>query len=411
LETLAARPRGEARRRSSHFGLSRKTGQSGLQRYESRGVAGLLDHPRRPTRSPNQMTPALAHPFLRSRSDPDLSAMTLAPPRERIRRSSVILGAVLEAQLAEERRRGRLSRSGTAVLDNPLAVDGSQQGRSEAYIVLIHPAEMEIGRRIQLEGERYTLGRDPDCAVPLERDSVSRQHASLVRGEGGRWRVRDLGSTNGTRVNEQLIEGEVHLKDGDQIRLGDVVFKFLIGSNVENLYHQEVYQLSVLDGLTGIHNKRYFVDFLERELASAHRHRNPLTLVMFDIDHFKPLNDERGHLGGDAVLKQLAERIRPRIRREDLFARYGGEEFVVILTITKLEGGIRFAQNIRQMIARRPFSFEGTQIPLTISLGVTTMFDEPKVDAEALIRRADERLYEAKRAGRNRVAPALAESR
>src|SRR5690606_6676544 len=256
--------------------------------------------------------------------------------------------------------------------------------------------------------ERYSVGRDPDAAIPLERDSVSRQHAALERDGRGPWRVIDLGSTNGTLVNERPVE-ELTLKNGDQIRFGDVVFKFLSGGHIETLYHQEVYQLSVLDGLTGIHNKRYFLDFLDRELASAHRHKNPLTLVMFDIDHFKAINDEHGHVVGDAVLKQLAERIRPRIRREDLFARYGGEEFGAILTITRLEGGVRFAENVRQMIARRPFATGGLQLPVTISLGVTTMQDEPSLTSEALIRRADERLYEAKRAGRNRVVPSLAE--
>ena len=299
------------------------------------------------------------------------------------------------------------------MLDEPIAgADGKTPTRRESSIILLHPPEMPIGRRTQLEHDRMSVGRDATSAIPLERDSVSRQHAELVRGSDSQWSVRDLGSTNGTFVNERPVdtgeEGEP-LRNGDQLRFGDVVFKFLSGGDVESLYHQEVYQLSVQDGLTGVHNKRYFMDFLERELASAHRHKNPLTLVMLDIDHFKQLNDERGHLCGDAVLKQLAQRISPRIRREDLFARYGGEEFAAILTITGLQGGVRFAENIRQMVARRPFTFEKEQLPVTISLGVTCMESEPSVDAEALIHRADQLLYEAKRAGRNRVAPNVAE--
>ncbi len=315
--------------------------------------------------------------------------------------------------VAQERRRGgRKSRGGTAVLDEPIGGEGKTPTRREATIILIHPPEMPIGRRTTLEQDRMAIGRDPAAAIPLERDSVSRHHAELVRSGEDHWMVRDLGSTNGTFVNERPVEpgddGEA-LRNGDQLRFGDVVFKFLSGGNVESLYHQEVYQLSVQDGLTGVHNKRYFMDFLERELASAHRHKNPLTLVMLDIDHFKQLNDEHGHLGGDAVLNQLAARISPRIRREDLFARYGGEEFAAILTITGLAGGVRFAENVRQMVARRPFTFEKVQLPITVSLGVTTMENEPSVDAEALIQRADQLLYEAKRAGRNRVAPTPAE--
>ena len=307
----------------------------------------------------------------------------------------------------------RKSRSGTAVLEEPIAgSEGKTPTRREASIILIHPPEMPIGRRTQLEQDKMAIGRDPASAIPLERDSVSRQHAELSRIGDSQWLVRDLGSTNGTFVNERPVEpgeeGEV-LRNGDQVRFGDVVFKFLSGGDVESLYHQEVYQLSVQDGLTGVHNKRYFMDFLERELASAHRHKHPLTLVMLDIDHFKQLNDERGHLCGDTVLKQLAQRISPRIRREDLFARYGGEEFAAILTITGLPGGVRFAENIRQMVSRRPFTFEKEQLPVTISLGVTCVENEPPVDVETLIQRADQRLYEAKRGGRNRVAPSLAE--
>ncbi len=290
--------------------------------------------------------------------------------------------------------------------------EGKTPSRREATIILIHPPDMPIGRRTPLDQDRMAVGRDPKAQIVLERDSVSRHHAELVRTGEDRWIVRDLGSTNGTFVNERPVEpgeeGEA-LRAGDQLRFGDVVFKYLSGGDVESLYHQEVYQLSVQDGLTGVHNKRYFMDFLERELASAHRHKNPLTLVMMDIDHFKQLNDERGHLCGDSVLKQLAQRISPRIRREDLFARYGGEEFAAILTITGLQGGFRFAENIRQMVARRPFAFEKAQLPVTISLGVTCVENEPSVDPEGLIQRADQRLYEAKRAGRNRVAPTLAE--
>ncbi len=316
--------------------------------------------------------------------------------------------------VAQERRRGiRKSRSGTAVLDEPIGGgEGKTPTRREASIILLHPPDMPLGRRTQLGQDKMSVGRDPAAAIPLERDSVSRQHAELCRTDDAHWLVRDLGSTNGTFVNERPVEageeGEA-LRNGDQLRFGDVVFKFLSGDNIEAQYHEEIYRLSIMDGLTAVHNKRYFMDFLERELASAHRHKHPLTLVMLDIDHFKQLNDERGHLCGDAVLKQLAQRMSPRIRREDLFARYGGEEFAAILTITALPGGVRFAENIRQIVARRPFVFEKELLPVTVSLGVTCVENEPAVDAETLIQRADQRLYEAKRAGRNRVSPSLAE--
>jgi diguanylate cyclase (GGDEF)-like protein len=161
--------------------------------------------------------------------------------------------------------------------------------------------------------------------------------------------------------------------------------------------------------MTGIHNKRFFMEFLEREIAVASRHGHPLTLVMFDVDHFKIVNDTHGHLAGDAVLKDLAGRIRPRIRREDLFARYGGEEFACVLPSTALPGGIVFADHLRQLIEERPTVFDSQSINFTISLGVTTLHRETGVDPTALIKRADDNLYAAKRGGRNRVIPTLAD--
>lgn len=296
-------------------------------------------------------------------------------------------------------------RSTTLVLDEPGLPMQHPAANKDCYLVLIHPPGMEIGARFELEEDYYLVGRESDAGIRLQRESVSRRHAELKRSRTGQWTVRDLGSTNGTYINEEEIT-ELTIKNGDQVCFGDIVFKFLSSDNVESMYHAEVYQLSVLDGLTGVHNKRYFDDFLERELASAQRHQNPLTLVLIDIDHFKSVNDERGHLCGDAVLKQLADRIKPRIRREDLFARYGGEEFAFILTITPLEGGLRFAETIRDMVERQPFIFEGDRVAVTISLGVATTLNETKVDPDDLIARADQALYAAKNSGRNRVCAA-----
>lgn len=304
------------------------------------------------------------------------------------------------AQAGKSKKR----RGGTVVLDEPPVGTGAESPQAHAYIVLLQAPGGEIGRRTALDGDHYVLGREDDADILLDRETASRQHAELARNIRGQWLVRDLDSTNGTFVNERRIS-EVMLEDGDQLRFGDVIYKFLSGTNVESKYHEEIYQMSTLDALTGVYNRRYLMDFLERELASALRHQNPLTLVMFDIDHFKQVNDVRGHLCGDAVLRQLTDRVKARIRREDLFARYGGEEFAVVLTITGLDGGLRFAESVRQMVAREPFSFEGEEFPITISLGVAGVFEESGVTPDVLIQRADQRLFEAKRAGRNRVSP------
>jgi diguanylate cyclase (GGDEF)-like protein len=296
--------------------------------------------------------------------------------------------------------------SGTLILSRPVEAVTRTQERGEACLVLLHPPGPDIGRRTPLTQRSYVIGREnADLVIP--RSAVSRQHSTLAMDEAGDWWIADLGSTNGTFVNEERIERR-RLADGDQVRFGDAIFKFLNGQNIESAYHEEIYRMTILDGLTGVHNKRYFTEFLEREMAVASRHHHPLALVMFDVDHFKKVNDQRGHLAGDAVLKELAMRIKSRVRREDLFARYGGEEFACVLCSTGMEGGVVFAESLRQIVAERPVIFDGQPIPFTISLGVSAA-TEQVTDAAALIKIADERLYEAKRGGRNRVVPTLAD--
>jgi diguanylate cyclase (GGDEF)-like protein len=297
---------------------------------------------------------------------------------------------------------------GTLILQRPLGPAEKKPQSGEACLVNLHPPGPDIGRRIPLLNQSYIVGRDSEAGFVVSRSSVSRQHARLYVDESGTWWVEDLNSTNGTFVNETRIKNQ-QLTDSDQVRFGDAIYKFLSGSNVESAYHEAIHNMAIQDGMTGIHNKRYFTEFLEREIAVATRHGHPLSLVMFDVDHFKKVNDSHGHLAGDAVLKDLAARIKPRIRREDLFARYGGEEFACVLPSTALPGGIVFAEQLRTMIEERPCSFENQRIPFTISLGVTTMHRETGVDPATLIKRADENLYSAKRGGRNRVVPSLAD--
>jgi diguanylate cyclase (GGDEF)-like protein len=275
---------------------------------------------------------------------------------------------------------------------------GSSTG--EAVLVVLYGPN--LGKRFPLvmPGE-YTIGRLAEVEIPVDAESVSRRHARIFSGPAGFF-VEDLGSTNGSYVNDQRIERTM-LKDGDIIRIGAAILKFLSGQNVESAYHEEIYRLTILDGLTGVHNKRFFLEFLDREISRASRHQTPLALVMFDVDHFKKVNDTHGHLAGDAVLKELCRRIKPRVRREDLLARYGGEEFACVLPDTTYEGAYSFAEKVRQLIEREPVAHDELRLPITISLGVSVTARGEQIDAPALIRRADEKLYEAKRGGRNRV--------
>ncbi len=257
-----------------------------------------------------------------------------------------------------------------------------------------------IGKKYDLSLGVTTLGRDPLATIVLDADSVSRSHARIevVVGETN---VVDLQSTNGTFVNDVQIEKQA-LKSGDLLKVGDVIFKFLAGQNVEAAYHEEIYRMTIRDGLTSIANVRCLNEFLEREFARSRRHGRELAVVLFDIDHFKHINDTLGHLTGDYVLREMARLVDARVRRDELLARYGGEEFCLVLPETTLEGALGYAEIIRKCIEEHRFVFDGAVIPVTISLGVATFAPEMSRPLD-IIRAADEALYRAKRAGRNRV--------
>jgi diguanylate cyclase (GGDEF)-like protein len=145
------------------------------------------------------------------------------------------------------------------------------------------------------------------------------------------------------------------------------------------------------------------MEFLDRELSRSARYKRPLALILFDIDRFKAINDEFGHLGGDFTLRELASCVRSVVRKEELLARYGGEEFVVVLPESSLDGATNLAERIREIVANHAFQFEGKQVRVSVSLGIALTNGDETLTPGELIRQADEKLYQAKRAGRNRV--------
>jgi diguanylate cyclase (GGDEF)-like protein len=274
-------------------------------------------------------------------------------------------------------------------------------GRRNAILVHIYPVGPEIGKRTVLGSRPVVIGRGESSDILINDNSVSRRHA-LIQPAGSGYSVLDLGSTNGTFVNNVPVS-DAALRDGDYLRVGNCIYRFLAGGNVEMEYHEEIYRLTIIDALTETHNKRYLLEFLDRELSRAQRHGRPLSLVMLDIDHFKRINDERGHLAGDYALRELAAGVRSSVRRDELFARYGGEECAVVLPETTPEDAVAFAERIRTQVADRPLTYDGEVFSVTISLGVACTWGASVTSADDLIRLADAALYRAKEGGRNCV--------
>ena len=275
------------------------------------------------------------------------------------------------------------------------------RGTQDACLVHIYPSGPDMGRRYSLSGRGVTLGRGDTCDVRIPDQSVSRTHARIAC-DGAGYDVADLQSTNGTFVNDAPVMTS-RLKDGDYVRVGNCIYRFLAGGNIEADYHEEIYRLTIMDALTETHNKRSLLQFLDHELARSERHQRPLALVMIDIDHFKALNDRLGHLAGDATLRELAACVRSFVRKTDLFARYGGEEFALVLPETTYEGALTCAEQFRGLVEKHPFRFEDEQYQITISLGVAATTGDSTLTPAGFIAQADANLYRAKREGRNRV--------
>ncbi|MBX3181836.1 MAG: GGDEF domain-containing protein [Polyangiaceae bacterium] len=255
----------------------------------------------------------------------------------------------------------------------------------------------KIGLQIHLD-RPVVMGRDPSCDIHFDSDLISRQHAR-VESFAGYYQLQDLGSTNGTFVNDVKVQHH-RLRDGDRVGVGKVLLKFLDGDNIEAEYHKEIYDLMTVDGLTGVANKKHFHDYLATELSRPGV--SLASLIIFDADHFKRINDTHGHAAGDAVLRQLAQVVRQVVPGGHLVGRVGGEEFAVALVGVDFPTAYQVAEAVRVAVEQHTFHFEQRRLPVTVSVGLATR--EVAVEgAEALFKRADEALYRAKQGGRNRV--------
>lgn len=288
----------------------------------------------------------------------------------------------------------------TSVALEPELTDTEDDGRDRAYLIVI--AGSNVGEMHKLDHSLTVLGRSIDSNVRLIDDGISRHHCR-IRVEGGQVVVEDLASRNGTFCNGERLSHHV-LQDGDKLQLGKTtILKFSYHDHLEESFQKQMLESALRDGLTGTYNKRYFLDRLDSEIKFSLRHKVNLALLMMDLDKFKDVNDTHGHLAGDKVLSTFAKMVQKSIRNEDVFARYGGEEFVIITRAISRPDVYHFADRLRHEASQLVIESDGVRIPITVSMGIATIPEDPASTPLELIKAADDMLYEAKRGGRNRV--------
>jgi diguanylate cyclase (GGDEF)-like protein len=283
----------------------------------------------------------------------------------------------------------------------------AQAGQAPPALVLLVGPAASVGRQWPLEDTDRIVGRAPNAHVFVDDRSVSKFHAKLVLSAGD-VSIIDLESTNKTVVNGKIIQPlvPVKLKNNDQIKIGNIIFKFLERGSIETVASAQTFDRSNTDALTGIANRGALNTQAPESFKRSSLIGIPLSLLIFDIDKFKSVNDSFGHPAGDYVLQEVAKVVRDKlIRGNDFFARSGGEEFCLLLLGTPPPLAEEIAERIRATIESHAFMFEGTMIPITISLGVAYKMESDQ-SWEEIYERADKAMYHSKNSGRNRVSVA-----
>lgn len=295
-----------------------------------------------------------------------------------------------------------------SITDATIVAAGIAVPQAAAFLraSLIVVSGWEIGREIEIHGQGQVLGRSALSNTHVDAPSVSRSHARIDRvrdGDQEFFTITDLGSSNGTWVNGARVESAV-LNNADRVRMGDVLFKFVLQDEVEAEYHQQVHRLIHYDQLTGLLKMGAFRNRLDFYLRREHND-TPFTLAMTDLDGLKKVNDTFGHLAGRMVVREMGVMMRQSLRPEDIAGLYGGDEAIIVFPDADLASASAVAERLRVTIEKRVFEFQGNTFQVSISQGLAE-WPRHGDAAESLIAAADRALYTAKQAGRNCVCTA-----
>jgi two-component system cell cycle response regulator len=257
------------------------------------------------------------------------------------------------------------------------------------------------GKKHSIPMGSIALGRSRECQIRILDPSVSGRHALLHRKSDGEIEIEDLGSNNGTFVNNERIHGKVILHKEDMSTVGTTILKYVPAGELEILYHGNLIKAAYIDRLTGIYNQNYITEALEAEFKRAKALAAKFSVILIDVDQFKQINDQFGHNAGDFALREFASIVTSQILRPtETMGRYGGDEFIILLwnVAARETGGL--AERIRKLVETTEFLFEGQRLPMTLSLGIAQARPDHK-NVKNFIADADSALYESKKKGRN----------
>lgn len=278
-----------------------------------------------------------------------------------------------------------------------------QTGSKRAWLTVITGSE--AGRVFPLATGNHVIGRSSGVEIQLSDEAISRNHTRLHVSETGTAYVMDCGSKNGTMLGSRSVGDEpVELRDGSKIQIGGaVVVRFSFRDSMEESFERELYDSANRDHLTGAFNKRYFDNRLATDFSLASRQDRCLSLILFDLDDFKQVNDRHGHAAGDHVLQEVVKRLSASLREGEFLARIGGEEFAVLVNHADLGATVVVAERLRGQLSSQGIEWQGHSIEMSASFGVAVSANSGHLSPEELMRAADVGLYRAKRAGKNRV--------
>jgi diguanylate cyclase (GGDEF)-like protein len=283
----------------------------------------------------------------------------------------------------------------------PAALQASEATQRQYILRVLAGPQTGLSRVV--DRDEILLGRGTSCDLVLADSALSRRHCKILRTPDG-LAVEDLGSSNGTFVDAEPVRGKRALQEGDRVQVGrHTVLGIALQDQLELQAARQLYEFSMRDPLTGMHNRRYFDQRLSEEFAYALRHRSPISVLVVDLDLFKRINDTWGHPAGDRVIRHAADIIQGCVRKEDVAARIGGEEFAMLARIQMPEGALALGERVRQKLEASPVAFDGHVIRITASLGIASTFTDRSYESAAvLMAAADRALYRAKSSGRNR---------